>query len=100
MDAASLFKQSTPFRRLAVASVAGILLAVVLGTVGRPLPAILDGLLSDLTQRGADTPLDTVHVVTLPAGSGLSRTELARLQDRLVRAGAVADLMLLISTQN
>ena len=33
MDAASLFKQSTPFRRLAVASVAGILLAVVLGTL-------------------------------------------------------------------
>ena len=99
MDAASLFKRSTPFRRLSVAAAAAVLLAVALFTFGRPLPDLLDGLLSDLAQRGAGEPVNGVHVVTLPgspgasgagAGTSLPRSDLARLHDRLLRAGAAS----------
>ena len=94
LDFASLFARSTPVRRLVVASAAAGALALLLGTVATVVPATLDGLLTDLTQRGKPALVGSVRVVTLPGNSAgtssLSRTELARLHSRLVRAGAAA----------
>lgn len=94
LDFASLFTRSTPFRRLVTATVATGALALLLGTVGAVVPATLDGLLADLTQRGKAGTADRVSVVTVPgAASGansLSRADLARLHQRLVKAGAAA----------
>ena len=94
LDFASLFARSTPFRRLVVASAAAGALALLLGTVATAVPATLDGLLTDLTQRGKPALVSTVSVVTLPGNSAgtsnLSRADLARLYSRLVRAGAAA----------
>ena len=52
LDFASLFARSTPFRRLVVATAAAGALALLFGTVAKIVPATLDGLLTDLTQRG------------------------------------------------
>jgi serine/threonine-protein kinase len=94
LDFASLFARSTPFRRLVVATAAAGALALLLGTVATAVPATLDGLLTDLTQRGKPALVDSVRVVTLPGNSAgtssLSRADLARLHNRLVRAGAAA----------
>ena len=94
LDFASLFARSTPFRRLVVATAAAGALALLLGTVATAVPATLDGLLTDLTQRGKPALVGSVRVVTLPGSaagtSTLSRAELARLYSRLVRAGAAA----------
>ena len=94
MDFASLFVRSTPFRRLVAATAAAGALALLLGTVATAVPATLDGLLTDLTQRGKPALVGSVRVVTLPGNSAgtssLSRSDLARLHNRLVRAGAAA----------
>ena len=94
LDFASLFTRSTPFRRLVAATAAAGAFALLLGTVAAVVPATLDGLLADLTQRGKAAQLDTVSVVTVPSvaagANSLSRGDLARLHQRLVRAGAAA----------
>ena len=94
LDFASLFARSTPFRRLVVATAAAGALALLFGTVAKIVPATLDGLLTDLTQRGKPALIGSVRVVTLPGNSAgtssLSRSDLARLHSRLVRAGATA----------
>ncbi|MEY4376707.1 MAG: hypothetical protein RJB26_1257 [Pseudomonadota bacterium] len=90
LDFASLFARSTPFRRLVAATAAAGALAVLLGTVGAVVPATLDGLLADLTQRGKTASVDSVRVVTVPGTNGMTRGDLARLHGRLVNAGAAA----------
>ena len=78
LDFASLFARSTPFRRLVVATAAAGALALLFGTVAKIVPATLDGLLTDLTQRGKPALIGSVRVVTLPGNSAgtssLSRT--------------------------
>ncbi len=93
LDLLQLFSRSTPFRRLVAAIGAAMLLALLFGTIGNAIPAALDGLLADITQRADNRQIDTVRVVTLPggaSGTSLSRAELARLHEHLVAAGALA----------
>lgn len=88
-----LLQRSTAARRLAAGGTAAVALAVVLLTVGRVVPATLDGLLLDLSQLGGDAsgagPVALVTVPNTDAGSP-HRADLARLHDRLLKAGAAA----------